>query len=85
MQHLLHLLSSQIKDKVMDAAITNLHTVFRESISLEAMIEADENIVSEMILKVGFWRKNTRFVNSLSQKESPCPYIPQTAISSKLL
>ena len=79
------MLSSQTKDEVMNAAIANLRTAFGGSISLEAMIEADENVVSEAISKVGFWRKKTRFVNSSPQKEPPCPYIFQTAISSKLL
>ena len=54
------MLSSQTKDEVTHAAIANLRAAFGGSISLDAMIEADEQVIADAISKVGFWRKKTR-------------------------
>ena len=60
------MLSSQTKDEVMMAAIKNLRAAFGGSISLKAMIEADEKVIEKAISKVGFWKKKTEFVTSLT-------------------
>jgi endonuclease-3 len=56
------MLSSQTKDEVTHAAIANLRASFGGSISLNAMIEADDKVIADAISKVGFWRKKTVFV-----------------------
>lgn len=53
------MLSSQTKDEVMHAAATNLREALGGSISVEAMIMADDKFISTAIGKVGFWRKKT--------------------------
>ena len=78
------MLSSQTKDEVTNAAIANLRAAFGGSISLEAMIEADENVISEAISKVGFWRRKTGFVFFFSKEKAVFLHF-STAISSKLL
>jgi endonuclease-3 len=59
------MLSSQTKDEVTHAAIANLRAAFGGSISLEAMIEADDGVIADAISKVGFWRKKTKCVVDL--------------------
>jgi endonuclease-3 len=56
------MLSSQTKDEVTYTAIANLRAAFGGSISLEAMIEADDKVIAAAISKVGFWKKKTGFV-----------------------
>ena len=58
------MLSSQTKDEVTYTAIANLRAAFGGSISLEAMIEADDEVIRAAISKVGFWKKKTGFVTS---------------------
>ena len=78
------MLSSQTKDEVTNTAIANLRAAFGGSVSLEAMIEADEKVVSEAISKVGFWRRKTGYVlYSLRKPVSPTlsnSYLKQAAI-----
>ena len=62
------MLSSQTKDEVTNTAIANLRAAFGGSVSLEAMIEADEKVISEAISKVGFWRRKTGYVLYSFQK-----------------
>jgi len=57
------MLSSQTKDEVTYAAIGNLRAAFGGSISVKAMIEADNQVISSAISKVGFWKKKTVFVD----------------------
>jgi endonuclease III len=57
------MLSSQTKDEVTDAAIKKLRTALGGSITVEALISADEETVSNAINKVGFWRRKTGCVS----------------------
>lgn len=65
------MLSSQTKDEVTDAAVGKLRTALGGSISVQAMLKADEANVSDAIAKVGFWRRKTQCVNPCSLGESP--------------
>jgi endonuclease-3 len=53
------MLSSQTKDEVTDAAVKKLRAAVGGTLSLEAIISADESTISEAINKVGFWRRKT--------------------------
>lgn len=53
------MLSSQTKDEVTDAAVTKLRAAVGGTLSVEAIIAADESVMSEAINKVGFWRRKT--------------------------
>lgn len=53
------MLSSQTKDEVTDAAVTKLRAAVGGTLSVEAVIAADESVMSEAINKVGFWRRKT--------------------------
>lgn len=55
------MLSSQTKDEVTDAAVDKLRKTLGGTLSLEAVLTADESTISEAINKVGFWRKKTQF------------------------
>lgn len=56
------MLSSQTKDEVTDAAVTNLRSALGGSLSVATVIAADESTISEAIGKVGFWRRKTGWV-----------------------
>jgi len=56
------MLSSQTKDEVTDAAVAKLRVALGGSITIEAIIDADENTISECINKVGFWRRKTQYI-----------------------
>ncbi|KAH9483573.1 Endonuclease III-like protein [Psilocybe cubensis] len=56
------MLSSQTKDEVTNAAVDNLRKAFGGSISVDAMIAADDSVISEAIAKVGFWRRKTTYL-----------------------
>ncbi|KAF8626206.1 hypothetical protein AX15_004896 [Amanita polypyramis BW_CC] len=56
------MLSSQTKDEVTDAAVAKLREVLGGSLSVSAMIEADESAISSAIGKVGFWRRKTGYL-----------------------
>ncbi|ESK85193.1 dna-(apurinic or apyrimidinic site) lyase [Moniliophthora roreri MCA 2997] len=56
------MLSSQTKDEVTDAAVSQLRTALGGSISVEGVIAADEATVSNAIGKVGFWRRKTQYL-----------------------
>jgi endonuclease-3 len=53
------MLSSQTKDEVTDAAVANLREALGGSLSVSAMIDADDATISSAIGKVGFWRRKT--------------------------
>ncbi|KAI6094823.1 DNA glycosylase [Pisolithus croceorrhizus] len=57
------MLSSQTKDEVTDAAVAKLRTAVGGSLSVDAVIAADEATISEAISKVGFWRRKTQRPN----------------------
>ncbi|KAK7040261.1 alpha,alpha-trehalase nth1 [Paramarasmius palmivorus] len=56
------MLSSQTKDEVTDAAVSQLRVALGGSISVEAMIAADDSAISGAISKVGFWRRKTQYL-----------------------
>jgi endonuclease III len=56
------MLSSQTKDQVVDAAVSKLQTALGGSLSIQGMIDAEEDAIAEAIAKVGFWRRKTGFV-----------------------
>lgn len=72
------MLSSQTKDEVTDAAVNKLRQVVGGTLSLEAVLAADDAIVSEAINKVGFWRRKTQFSAFLPSTLLPssCPILP---------
>ena len=53
------MLSSQTKDEVTAAATMALRKALGGSITVEALIAADDSTISEAIAKVGFWRRKT--------------------------
>ena len=54
------MLSSQTKDEVTDAAVSKLQEAIGGTLTVDAMIDADESAISEAIAKVGFWRRKTQ-------------------------
>jgi len=54
------MLSSQTKDEVTDAAVSKLRLAVGGSLTVDAIIEANEASISEAIAKVGFWRRKTQ-------------------------
>lgn len=48
------MLSSQTKDEVMHTAVTRVRTAVGESLSEDAVIAAEEAIISEVISKIRF-------------------------------
>lgn len=53
------MLSSQTKDEVTAAATMALRKALGGTITLEALIAADDSTISDAIAKVGFWRRKT--------------------------
>ncbi|KIK24479.1 hypothetical protein PISMIDRAFT_98508 [Pisolithus microcarpus 441] len=62
------MLSSQTKDEVTDAAVAKLRTAVGGSLSVDAVIAADEGTISEAISKVGFWRRKTQYIKQAAQR-----------------
>ncbi|TFK66771.1 DNA glycosylase [Pluteus cervinus] len=62
------MLSSQTKDEVTDAAVSNLRKSLGGAISVDALIEADEQVVSQAIGKVGFWRRKTQYLKQTAER-----------------
>jgi endonuclease-3 len=60
------MLSSQTKDEVTDAAVDKLRAAFGGTLSLDALLAAEEHVIADAINKVGFWRRKTQSVSSLS-------------------
>ena len=53
------MLSSQTKDEVTSAAMDKLREALGGSVTVEALLDADESTISDAISKVGFWRRKT--------------------------
>ncbi|KAI0355143.1 DNA glycosylase [Trametes cingulata] len=62
------MLSSQTKDEVTDAAVAKLRQAVGGSLSVDAILQADESTISEAICKVGFWRRKTQYIKQAAQK-----------------
>ncbi|KIK66156.1 hypothetical protein GYMLUDRAFT_219034 [Collybiopsis luxurians FD-317 M1] len=58
------MLSSQTKDHVTHAAITNLRTSLGGSLSASSLASAPHSLVEESINKVGFWRRKTEYIQA---------------------
>lgn len=56
------MLSSQTKDEVTDAAVSKLRDALGGSLTIEAMLQADDSTIASAIAKVGFWRRKTEYV-----------------------
>jgi endonuclease-3 len=54
------MLSSQTKDEVTDAAVDKLRAALGGTLSLEGLLNVEEDVVAECISKVGFWRRKTQ-------------------------
>ncbi|KAI6094540.1 DNA glycosylase [Pisolithus croceorrhizus] len=55
------------KDEVTDAAVAKLRTAVGGSLSVDAVIAADEATISDAISKVGFWRRKTQYIKQAAQ------------------
>jgi len=62
------MLSSQTKDEVVDAAVSKLQTALGGSLSIQGMIDAEEDAIAEAIAKVGFWRKKIGYLKKTALK-----------------
>ncbi|RDX47442.1 DNA glycosylase [Lentinus brumalis] len=62
------MLSSQTKDEVTDAAVAKLREAVGGTLSVDAILQADESVISEAICKVGFWRRKTQYIKQAAQK-----------------
>lgn len=54
------MLSSQTKDEVTDAAVDKLRVALGGTVSLDALLAAEEHVIADSINKVGFWRRKTQ-------------------------
>ncbi|KAF7428092.1 DNA N-glycosylase and apurinic/apyrimidinic (AP) lyase [Pleurotus ostreatus] len=61
------MLSSQTKDEVTDAAVSNLREALGGSLSVDGLINSDEQAISNAICKVGFWRRKTQYLKQTAQ------------------
>ena len=59
------MLSSQTKDEVTDAAVDKLRVALGGTLSLDALLVAEEHVIADAINKVGFWRRKTQLVTPL--------------------
>ncbi|KAI0927840.1 hypothetical protein AcW1_005257 [Taiwanofungus camphoratus] len=62
------MLSSQTKDEVTSAAVDKLREAVGGSLSVDAILGADEDTVSQAICKVGFWRRKTQYIKKTAQR-----------------
>jgi len=56
------MLSSQMNEEVTDAAVDKLRAVLGCTLSLQALLAAEEQVITDAIGKVCFWRCKTHFV-----------------------
>ena len=61
------MLSSQTKDEVTHAAVSNLRNALG-TLTVENVIAADDSVISGAINKVGFWRRKTEYVKKAAEK-----------------
>ncbi|EMD34305.1 hypothetical protein CERSUDRAFT_117182 [Gelatoporia subvermispora B] len=62
------MLSSQTKDQVTDAAMSKLREAVGGSLSVDALLAADESAIADAICKVGFWRRKTQYIRQAAQR-----------------
>ncbi|KAG1749554.1 DNA glycosylase [Suillus lakei] len=56
------MLSSQTKDEVTDAAVKKLRAAVGGTLSVAAIISAEDSTIADAIAKVGFWRRKTGYI-----------------------
>ncbi|KAH9968457.1 DNA glycosylase [Russula compacta] len=62
------MLSSQTKDEVTDAAVGKLRAALGGTLTLDALLAAEEHVIAEAINKVGFWRRKTQYIKQAVQR-----------------
>ncbi|KZT74038.1 DNA glycosylase [Daedalea quercina L-15889] len=62
------MLSSQTKDEVTFTAVSKLRETVGGSLSVDAILKADDAAISEAICKVGFWRRKTQYIKQAAQR-----------------
>ncbi|KAH9069418.1 DNA glycosylase [Lactarius deliciosus] len=62
------MLSSQTKDEVTDAAVDKLRAALGGTVSLDALLAAEEHVIADCISKVGFWRRKTQYIKQAAQR-----------------
>lgn len=62
------MLSSQTKDEVTDAAVSKLRESLGGSLTVDALRNAGDSIISDAIAKVGFWRRKTQYIKQTAQR-----------------
>ncbi|MCO5602791.1 hypothetical protein L7F22_056929 [Adiantum nelumboides] len=74
------MLSSQTKDPVTAEAVRNLQTRLDGGLSLESLLAAPQDLITECIAKVGFWRRKTGYITSAAKilKEDFGGDVPKT-------
>ncbi|KAJ3500466.1 hypothetical protein NLJ89_g9780 [Agrocybe chaxingu] len=75
------MLSSQTKDAAMFPATVRLREALGGSISIQAMIAVNDEVISEAIKGVGFWRKKTGYLKqtAIKLRDEFDSDVPQTA------
>ncbi|PCH38541.1 DNA glycosylase [Wolfiporia cocos MD-104 SS10] len=61
------MLSSQTKDETTFTAVTKLREAVGGSLSVDAILAADESAIGNAICKVGFWRRKTQYIKQAAQ------------------
>ncbi|KAH9024123.1 DNA glycosylase [Lactarius hengduanensis] len=62
------MLSSQTKDEVTDTAVDKLRAALGGTLSLDALLAAEEHVIADCISKVGFWRRKTQYIKQAAQR-----------------
>jgi endonuclease-3 len=62
------MLSSQTKDPITSAAVTNLHLALPGGLTAQSLADASIETVHECINKVGFWRRKTEYIQDAAKK-----------------
>ncbi|KAH9842466.1 DNA glycosylase [Rhodofomes roseus] len=62
------MLSSQTKDEVTFAAVGKLREAVGGSLSVDALVRADDSVISDAICKVAFWRRKTQYIKQAAQR-----------------
>jgi endonuclease-3 len=61
------MLSSQTKDPITSAAVTNLHLALPGGLTAQSLADASVETVHECINKVGFWRRKTEYIQEAAR------------------
>ncbi|CUA72174.1 endonuclease III [Rhizoctonia solani] len=74
------MLSSQTKDEVTAAAVTNLRQVLPGGLTVDSILAAEPKVISDAIGKVGFWRRKTEYTQAAAKilRDKYDSDVPQT-------